>query len=95
MHFLRFLLGFAASMAGSLHLLPVGFGIEFKVLLVTFKRSGSGPRLESRNINPTLSQLAASGPAGLLAAPKSRFGSKGDSAFAFRGPRLLIYPLKR
>uniref|UniRef100_A0A667WJC6 Reverse transcriptase domain-containing protein n=1 Tax=Myripristis murdjan TaxID=586833 RepID=A0A667WJC6_9TELE len=73
-----------------LHWLPVSFRIDFKVLLLVFKAlNGLAPPYIQDLLTPYEPgrSLRSSGRA-LLEVPYSRLVSRGDRAFAVRGPRL-------
>ncbi len=74
----------------SLHLLPIKFRIQFKVLVITFRAlHGQAPAYIRDLLQPhTASRSVTSPDQGLLVVPRSRLKTKGDCAFEVVAPKL-------
>ena len=78
------------SVLCTLHWLPVGFRVKFKVLLIVFKCLNSlGPSYLSELLQPyTPPRALRSADQLLLAVPKARLNTRGDRVFSVAAPRL-------
>ena len=75
----------------SLHWIPIGFRIEFKIALLVFKAlKGMAPLILSRMLQPkpTSSYFLRNNNENLLIIPRTRCKTFGDRAFAVAGPKI-------